>query len=64
MVERPNGVHGRFRIWGSNNEEQILNYRELCNLVETIEEEAKEGHLKDGKLWIFIDNSTAKSCFF
>ncbi len=29
-----------------------------------MEEEAKEGHLKDGELWIFTNNSTAESCFF
>ena len=63
-VERPDGLHGRFGIWGSDNEDKSSNYRELCNLVETIEEEAEEGHLKDGELWIFTDNSTAESCFF
>ena len=63
-VERPDGLHGRFGIWGSDNEDKSSNYRELCNLVETIEEEAKEGHLKDGELWIFTDNLTAESCFF
>ena len=63
-VERPDGLHGRFGIWGSDNEEQSSNYRELCNLVETVEEEAKGGHLKDGELWIFTDNSTAENCFF
>ncbi len=34
------------------------------NLVKTVEEEAEEGHLKDGELWIFTDNSTAESYFF
>ena len=63
-VERPDGLHGRFGIWGGNNEERSSNYRELCNLVETVEEEAQEGHLKDSELWIFTDNSTAESCFF
>ena len=33
-------------------------------MVETVEEEAKEGLLKDSELWIFTDNSTTKSCFF
>ncbi len=63
-VERPDGLHGRFGIWESDNEERSSNYRELCNLVETVEEEAKGGHLKDGELWIFTDNSTAENCFF
>ena len=63
-VERPDGLHGRFGIWGSDNEERSLNFQELCNLVDTVEEEAQEGHLKDSKLWIFTDNSTAESSFF
>jgi hypothetical protein len=63
-VERPGGLHGRFGIWGKDIEDQSLNYRELYNLVKTVEEEAKERHLKDGELWIFTDNSTTESCFF
>ena len=29
-----------------------------------MEEEAKEGYLKGGELWLFTDNATAKGCFF
>ena len=50
-VEHPDGLHGRFGIWGSDNEERSSNYRELCNFVETVEEEAREGYLKDSELW-------------
>ncbi len=63
-VEQPEGLHGRFSIWGSDSKGQSSNFRELRNLVETVEEEAKEGYLKDGELWIFTNNSTAESCFF
>jgi hypothetical protein len=28
------------------------------------EEEATENYLKDGKLWLFLDNSMAQSCFY
>ena len=63
-VECLDGLHGRFGIWGSDSEERSLNYRELCNLVETVEEEAQEGHLKNSELWIFTDNSKAENCFF
>jgi hypothetical protein len=63
-VERPGGLHRRFGLWGKDDEEQSSNYRELCNLVDTVEEKAKEGHLKNGELWLFTNNSTAKSCFF
>jgi hypothetical protein len=29
-----------------------------------VEEEAKEGYLKGGELWLFTNNATAKGCFF
>ncbi len=45
-VELPEGLHGRFGIWGSSSKEQSSNFRELRNLVETVEEEAKVGILR------------------
>jgi hypothetical protein len=57
------GVHGRFGVWGTDAEDQSSNYRELRNLVETVEEEAAAGRLKQSELWLFTDNSTAESCF-
>jgi hypothetical protein len=63
-VERPNGIHGRYGLWGRDAENKSSNYRELRNLVETVEEETQAGYLDHGELWIFTDNSTAESCFF
>ena len=62
-VERPGGIQGRFGLWASDVEDESSNYRELRNLVETVEEEATAGHLINGELWLFTDNSTAESCF-
>ena len=31
--------------------------------METVEEEAKLGHLRNCELWLFTDNSTSESCF-
>ena len=62
-IERPGGIQGRFGLWGSDEESASSNYRELLNLVETVEEEANQGHLRDTELWLFTDNSTAESCF-
>ena len=61
-IERPGGIQGRFGLWGSDEESASSNYRELLNLVETVEEEAKLGHLRRTELWLFADNSTAESC--
>jgi hypothetical protein len=37
---------------------KIIKVPMLRNLVETVEEEAAEGYLKDGEFWLFTDNST------
>ncbi len=63
-VKCPGGIHGCFGLWGQDKEDSSSNYRELRNLVETVEEEAGAEHLTHSELWIFSNNSTAKSCFF
>jgi hypothetical protein len=63
-IQRPSRVHGRFGLWGKDKEDKSSNYRELRNLVETVEEEAGESYLKNSKLWLFRDNSTTESCFY
>ena len=63
-VARPDGLYGRFGIWGKDAEDQSSNYRELRNLVKTVEEEALDGYLTGGEFWLFTDNTTAEGCFF
>ncbi len=53
------GVRGHFGVWGMDAEDKSLSYRELRNLVETVEEEALAGGLSDSNLLVFTDNSTA-----
>ncbi len=48
----------------AEEEEESSNYKELKNLVFTVEEEAKAGRLKNCKFFLFTDNSTAESCFY
>ena len=62
-VGLPQGIHGRFSVWGQDEEDKSSNYRELCNLVDTVEEEAQAGRLSNSELWLFTDNSTAESFF-
>ena len=45
-------------------EEESSNYKELKNLVDTVEGEATEGRLCDCGFFLFTDNSTAKSYFY
>ncbi len=63
LVGLAQGVHGRFGVGGADAGDQSSNYRELRNLVETVEEEAWAGKLQQSELWLFTDNSTAESCF-
>lgn len=45
-------------------EERSSNYRELRNLVETLEEVDRKGLLLNREVFMFTDNSTAESAFF
>ncbi len=62
-MQCPDGLFTHFEISPSNVENESSNYRELRNLVEAVEEEAKVGYLANLKFWLFTDNLTAKSCF-
>lgn len=53
--------HGQ---WSKEMESESSNYRELANLVLTVEESAKEGLLDDCELFLFTDNTTAESAFY
>ena len=63
FVKRPGGVSARFGLWEQDLESSTSNFRELCNLVEAVEEEAKLGLLRHLELWIFTNNSTAEFAF-
>ena len=58
------GIRFRVGLWTVEKEEESSNYKELKNLVDTVEGEATGGRLRDCKFFLFTDNSTAESCFF
>ena len=51
----------RFGVWGLESKETTSNYRELRNLVETLERSGLDGELKGKEIFVFTDNSTAES---
>ena len=51
-------------VWGADVESESSNYRELANLVEDTEAEARSGRLSELELFLFTDNSTAESAFY
>jgi hypothetical protein len=54
----------RVGIWGRDEESESSNYRELANLVLTVEAEAANGSLDRAEFFLFTDNSTAESAFY
>ena len=51
----------RIGVRGSDEESESSNYKELCNLVQTCEEEAAAGRLYNAEFYLFTDNSTSES---
>ena len=55
-------VRYRFGVWGGDSKTSTTsNYRELRNLVETLERSGLNGELKGKEIFLFTDNSTAES---
>jgi hypothetical protein len=60
----PSAILYRHGIWGADGDGQLSNWRELSNLVDTLEGEAKEGRLQGCEEVVFTDNSIAEAAFF
>ena len=54
----------RHGLWGCDTNKMFFNYRELRNLVETVEEEVIEGKINGSELFIFTYNSVTEGCFY
>jgi hypothetical protein len=65
LFELPNGTmffhHG---LWGRDADSASSNFRELCNLVDSIEDGVHRGELDNAELFIFTDNTTAEGCYY
>ena len=63
--EEGNGsIWFRLGVWGCTLEEESSNFRELINLVESIEERVAEGGFSGSEIFLFTDNSTAEAAFY
>ena len=56
------GFTFRIGIWGADDTSQTSNWKEFCNIVSSLEDEAKEGNLSNSEVFMFTDNSTVESC--
>jgi len=54
----------RHGIWGRDADHVSSNYKELRNLVDTVEEGTQSGELHHSELFIFTDNSTAEGAYY
>jgi hypothetical protein len=54
----------RYGHWCDSVSEESSNYRELLNLVESLELQVREGKRMNAELFIFTDNSTAEGVFY
>ena len=62
--QNPNGIWYRMGVWGKDSENESSNYRELCNLVESLEARATHGELKGVEVYLFTDNKTAERAYY
>ena len=58
------GLRYRVGVWTAEEEEESSNYKELCNLVETAEDEAECGRLRDCEFFLCTDNGVSESCYY
>jgi hypothetical protein len=57
------GVRYRFGRWRDEGKDTSSNYRELRNLVESLETLGNQGELSGVEVFLFTDNSTAEAAF-
>jgi len=57
-------VYFEYGQWCSSQSEESSNWRELCNLSDSLESWTTTHELKGAQMFIFTDNSTAESAFW
>jgi len=59
----PNGMLYTLGMWGADDQSQSSNYRELNNLVTTLERHVSDGTLGQSEVYVFMDNGTAEAMY-
>jgi hypothetical protein len=62
--ELDNKIYYRYGHWCDEVSEASSNYRELLNLVESLEAQVADGRLKGAEVFLFTDNSTAEAVYY
>ena len=63
-IEAKKGLWYRHGIWGADVDGESSNYRELRNLVDSLEKLAALGEVEDSELFLFTDNTVAEAAFY
>ena len=63
-IEARKGIWYRHGIWGPETAGNSSNFRELCNLVDSLEKLAAIGELGGTEVFLFTDNTVAESAFY
>ncbi len=64
-LQLPTGsIAYRYGLWGKDAEDASSNYRELRNLVESLEAAHHAGQLTHREIFMFTDNSTAEGSYY
>jgi hypothetical protein len=63
-IEGTQGIWYRLGVWGSDSSEDSSNFRELCNLVETLEAQGQANELNGVEIFMFTDNRVAEGAFY
>jgi hypothetical protein len=57
-------THYSYGVWVSDHSERSSNYRELNNLVSSIEQHLSDGTFIGAEIYVFTENFTAESAFY
>jgi len=64
ILQGEDDITYRVGTWGTDSEANSSNWREFCNLVDTIEDEAENGKLDFSVIIVATDNTTVEGCFY
>ena len=57
-------AYSKYGTWSNKVVDKHSNYKELCNLVNAVEEAYLEGLLKEAELFLFTDNTVAEASYY
>ena len=61
---RDGDISYRIGIWADDESDESSNWRELTNVVESLEDEAEGGRLANTVVYFFTDNNTAEAAIY